>query len=278
MPPLTPGSVRDLLSAHGCRPSRALGQHFLADPNLARKIVRLADVGAGDRVVEIGPGIGSLTVALAEAGARVVALELDRHLLPVLDEVLTDAGRRDAVEVVAGDGLTADFRSLTGGGEWVCVSNLPYNVATPMVVRLLEEFPEMTRGLVMVQREVGERLVAGPGTKAYGAVSVKVGYYAAAQIVGTVAATVFVPPPQVASALVRLDRRATPPVEVPSPDALFALVRAGFGQRRKTLRRSLAAALGDRTDAVLAAAGIDGRARAEALTLDDWARVCREAA
>jgi len=274
MPPLTPGTVRDLLAAHGCRPSKALGQHFLADPNLARKIVRLADVQAGDRVVEIGPGIGSLTVALAEAGAQVVALELDRHLVPILAEVVEGS----AVAVVEGDAMTADFRTLTGGGEWACVSNLPYNVATPMVMRLLDEFPEMTRCLVMVQREVGERIVAGPGTKAYGAVSVKVAYYAEARIVGTVAATVFVPPPNVASALVRLDRRAEPPVDVPSPQALFALVRAGFGQRRKTLRRALAPALGDRTEAVLAAAGVDNRTRAEELTLADWARVCREAA
>lgn len=275
MQPLTPGAVRDLLAAHGCRPSRALGQHFLADPNLARKIVRLAEVVPGERVVEIGPGVGSLTVALAEAGAQVVAIELDRHLLPILHEVVDGA---HGVDVVEGDGLTADLRALTADQHWVCVSNLPYNLATPMVVRLLEEFPEMTRALVMVQREVGERLVAGPGTKAYGAVSVKVAYFAEARIVGTVAATVFVPPPKVASALVRLDRRAAPPVEVPSPEALFALVRTGFGQRRKTLRRALEPALGERTVAVLTAAGVDAGSRAEALSLADWARVCREAA
>lgn len=278
MPSLTPGSVRDLLAAHGCRPSRALGQHFLADPNLARKIVRLADVERGERIVEIGPGIGSLTVALAEAGAQVVALELDRHLFPVLAAVLADGDHAAAVTVEQGDALHADFRALTGGGRWACVSNLPYNVATPMVVRLLEEFPEMTRCLVMVQKEVGARLVAGPGTKDYGAVSVKVAYYAEARMVGTVAATVFVPPPNVASALVRLDRRAVPPVDVPSTEALFALVRAGFGQRRKTLRRALEPALGARTGSVLEAAGIDGASRAEALRLEDWARLCREAA
>jgi len=276
---LTPGAVRDLLAAHDRRPSRALGQHFLADPNLARKIVRLADVRAGDRVLEIGPGIGSLTVALAETGAHVVALELDRYLLPVLDDVV---GGAPNVEVAQGDALVVDLDALMGGpgeaSDWACVSNLPYNVATPMVVRLLEEFPAMSRCLVMVQREVGERLVAGPGTKAYGAVSLKVAYYANARLVDTVAATVFVPPPNVASALVRLDRHPTPPVDVPSPDALFALVRAGFAQRRKTLRRSLEPALGDRTEWVLAAAGIDSRSRAEALDLDDWARVCREAA
>ena len=272
---LTPGAVRDLLAAHDRRPSRALGQHFLADPNLARKIVRLADVHEGDRVLEIGPGIGSLTVALAETGAHGVALELDRHLLPVLDDVLDGAPN---VDVAQGDALVVDLDALMGTREWACVSNLPYNVATPMVVRLLEEFPAMSRCLVMVQREVGERLVAGPGTKAYGAVSLKVAYYANARIMDTVAATVFVPPPNVASALVRFDRHEAPPVQVPSPDALFHLVRTGFAQRRKTLRRALAPALGPRTEAVLAAAGIDGRARAEALDLDDWARVCREAA
>src|SRR5262245_47099945 len=272
---LTPGAVRDLLAAHDRRPSRALGQHFLADPNLARKIVRLADVAASDHVLEIGPGVGSLTVALAETGAHVVALELDRYLLPVLEDVVGDAPN---VAVAHGDALVVNLDALMDADDWACVSNLPYNVATPMVVRLLEEFPAMSRCLVMVQREVGERLVAGPGTKAYGAVSLKVAYYANARLVDTVAATVFVPPPNVASALVRLDRYQTPPVDVPSPDALFRLVRAGFAQRRKTLRRALEPALGDRTVSVLAAAGIDSRARAESLDLDDWARVCREAA
>jgi 16S rRNA (adenine1518-N6/adenine1519-N6)-dimethyltransferase len=274
MPPLTPASVRALLAAHGCRPSRALGQNFLADPNVARRIVRLAEIEPGEQVLEIGPGVGSLTVALVEAGARVVAVELDRHLVPILAEVLGDAD----VVVVTDDALRADFDALTSGEPWACISNLPYNLATPIVVRLLEEFPHMTRALVMVQREVGERFVAGPGSKAYGAVSVKIAYYARARIVGTVSATVFVPPPKVTSVLVRLDRLETPPVSVPSEARLFEIVRAGFAQRRKTLRRSLAAALGDRTEAVLAAAGVDPGARAEALTLDDWARVCREAA
>ena len=273
MPSLTPAAIRDLLDAHGCSPSRALGQNFLADPNLADKIVRLADVAPGDPVLEIGPGLGSLTVALVAAGAEVVALELDRHLVPVLAGVVGDSAR-----VVVGDALVVDLDELLDDRSWTCVSNLPYNVATPLVVRILEEFPRVTRLLVMVQKEVGERLVAGPGTKAYGAVSVKVAYHATARLVGTVGPTVFVPPPKVASALVRLDRHAAPPVDVPSPDALFGLVRAGFAQRRKTLRRSLAPVLGDRTEAALAAAGIPSSARAEVLDLDDWARLCREAA
>src|SRR4029450_6202022 len=162
---LTPGAVRDLLAAHDRRPSRALGQHFLADPNLARQILRPADVDARDRVLEIGPGVGSLTVALAETGAHVVALELGPYLLPLLAEVVGDAPN---VEVAQGDALVADLDALMGDHEWACVSNLPYNVATPMVVRLLEEFPAMSRCLVMVQREVGERLVAGAGTGGVG--------------------------------------------------------------------------------------------------------------
>lgn len=273
MESLTPAAIRALLAEHGCRPSRALGQHFLADPNLAAKIVRLADVAPGDPVLEIGPGLGSLTVALRAAGAEVVALELDRHLVPVLAGVVGDG-----VRIVEGDALTADLADLLDDRAWICVSNLPYNVATPVVVRILEEFPHVTRGLVMVQKEVGERLVAGPGTKAYGAVSVKVAYYARARLVGTVAASVFVPAPKVESALVRLDRHPVPPVEVPSPAALFGLVRAGFAQRRKTLRRSLAPVLGDRADAVLTDAGIAPSDRAEVLDLDDWARLCRAAA
>lgn len=278
MQSLTPGAVRALLVAHGCRPSRALGQHFLADPNLARKIVRLADVRAGERILEIGPGVGSLTVALVDAGAHVVALELDRHLLPILEEVLGDALTAGHVELVHGDALTADLRALMGLGGWACVSNLPYNIATPTVIRLLEEYPEMHRALVMVQREVGDRLVAGPGGRDYGAVSVKVAYYARARVVGTVSATVFVPPPKVGSSLVRLDRHVRPPVDVPSTDRLFSLVRAGFAQRRKTLRRALTPVLGERTETVLAAAGVAANARAESLALEDWARLCREAA
>ena len=273
MQSLTPSAIRELLDTHGCRPSRALGQHFLADPNLAAKIVRLADVGPGDPVLEIGPGLGSLTLALRAAGAEVVALELDRYLVPVLAEVVGES-----VRIVEGDALTVDLDDVLDDRSWTCVSNLPYNVATPLVVRLLEEFPRVTRCLVMVQKEVGERMVAGPGTKAYGAVSVKIAYYGTARMVGTVAATVFVPPPKVASALVRIDRHPAPPVSVPSADALFGLVRSGFAQRRKTLRRSLAPVLGERTEAVLAAADIAPTARAEVLDLDDWARLCREAA
>lgn len=272
MPPSTPVSVRALLAEHDLHPSRALGQHFLTDPNTARRIARLADLEAGTKVLEIGPGLGSLTVALADTGAHVRALELDRHLVSVLEQ--TVAGRDD-IEVVAGDALTFDLATLAGDG-WACVSNLPYNVATPIVVRLLEDAPQVTRLLVMVQREAGERLAAGPGDAAYGAVSVKVAYYASARVVGVVPPTVFAPQPKVESVLVRFDRHPAPPVQVPSTATLFRLVRAGFAHRRKMLRGALRPVLGGRTESALVAAGIAPTDRAEALGLAAWATLARE--
>jgi 16S rRNA (adenine1518-N6/adenine1519-N6)-dimethyltransferase len=275
---LTPSTVRALLADHGLRPRRALGQHFLADPNTARRIVRLAGIGDGAHVLEIGPGLGSLTLALAEAGAGVVALELDDRLASVLATTLAEAGvDADAVRVEVGDALEVDLAGMIDDdhAEWHSVSNLPYNVATPVVVRLLEEVPRVAYLLVMVQREVGERLAARPGSRAYGAVSVKVAYFADAEVAGVVPPTVFVPPPKVESVLVRMTRRAEPPVEVPSPARLFALVRAGFAQRRKMLRRSLRPALGDGVAEVLTAAGVDPSTRAEALSLSEWAAVAR---
>jgi 16S rRNA (adenine1518-N6/adenine1519-N6)-dimethyltransferase len=259
---LSPVDVRALLAAHDLHPSRALGQNFLVDPNTARRIVRLADVGTADRVLEIGPGLGSLTLALADAAAEVRALELDRHLLPALSSVVGDL---PGVTIVEGDAMQVDLTDLLGDGAgWICVSNLPYNVATPVVLRLLDEAPQVDRLLVMVQREVGERLAAGPGSRVYGAVSVRIAYHAEARVVG--------------AALVRIDRRPAPAVDVADPDAMFELVRAGFAQRRKMLRRALRPALGGRVEAVLVGAGIDPSLRAEALGIDEWAALARSAA
>lgn len=274
----TATSIRALLAEHGAAPSRALGQHFLADPNTARRIVRLADLGAGDRVLEIGPGVGSLTAALLEADAVVTALELDRHVLPLLAAVVDGTGRAERVRVVQGDALAVDLVELVGPEPIACVSNLPYNVATPIVMRLLDEVPQVQRLLVMVQREVGDRMAAPVGGREYGAVSVKIAYHGVARVVGSVAPSVFLPPPRVDSALVRIDRHASPTVDVPSRDALFALVQAGFAQRRKMLRRALVPHLGDRTVPVLEAAGVDPAARAETLDLAAWAALARAAA
>lgn len=264
---LSGADVRRLLDTYGLAPSRARGQNFVVDPNTVRRIARLSGVGAGDRVVEIGAGLGSLTLALAETGASVTAIEVDSGLVPALRSVVEPAG----ATVVEGDALRLDWAALLGAGPWVLVANLPYNVATPLVADLLDGVPAISRMLVMVQREVAERLAAGPGHDAYGAVSVKVAYWATAKVVGRVPATVFHPVPNVESALVRIDRRPAPAVgpEV-DPEWLFRLVRAGFGQRRKMLRRSLAALV---PAEAFVAAGIRPEARAEELAVEDWGRL-----
>lgn len=268
---LSPRQVTDLLEIHGLAPSRALGQNFVADPNTVRRIARLAGVGAGDRVLEIGAGLGSLTLALAETGASVTAVEVDRGLLAVLASVV--AGH--AIRVVGGDAMTLDWDAVLGTAPgWVLVANLPYNLATPLVADLLDGTPQITRMLVMVQREVGERLAAGVGDDGYGAVSVKVGYWATAAVVGRVPASVFVPRPRVESVLVSIVRRARPAVNV-EPAALFDLVRAGFAQRRKMLRRSLAEVV---PAAAFASAGIAPTRRAEELDVAAWGRLAVAAA
>jgi 16S rRNA (adenine1518-N6/adenine1519-N6)-dimethyltransferase len=265
--------VLRLLDDNQISPSRALGQNFVADANTVRRIARVAAVGPGDRVVEIGAGLGSLTLALAETGASVVAVERDRWLVPVLNKVLDERAPNAAVEVVEADAMQLDWAGLLGPAPgWVLVANLPYNVATPLVADLLDYVPVVTRMLVMVQDEVARRLVAGPGSPAYGAVSVKVAYWAEAALVGTVPSSVFVPRPKVGSALVSVRRRPAPAVDphLVAPDALFRLVRAGFAQRRKMLRRSLAGLV---PAAAYAAAGIDDEARPEHLSVTEWGRL-----
>jgi 16S rRNA (adenine1518-N6/adenine1519-N6)-dimethyltransferase len=259
--------VSDLLDRHGLRPRRALGQNFVVDPNTVRRIARLAEVGPGDDVLEIGAGLGSLTLALAETGASVTAIEADSRLVAILSEVVAGFG----VTIIEGDALRLDLTEVLEGGHWVAVANLPYNVATPLVLRLLERVPAVERMLVMVQREVGERLAARVGDDAYGAVSVKVAYWARAAVVGAVPATVFVPRPNVESALVQIERRSTPAIDAAiERRRLFALIDHGFGQRRKMLRRALAGVVA--ADA-FACAGIRPQARAEELDIDAWGRL-----
>lgn len=265
---LTRREVTELLSRNGIRPSRALGQNFVVDPNTVRRIARLAAVGPGDEVVEIGAGLGSLTLALADTGAGVVAVELDRYVTPVLRSLVEPKG----VRVVEGDALRLDWAALLGaGGPWVLVANLPYNVATPLVLTLLERAPMIGRMLVMVQREAGERLAAGPGDPAYGAVSVKLAYRARAEVVGRVPATVFVPQPNVESVLVSVERREAPAVAVDEARFL-SLVEAGFAHRRKMLRGALAGLV---DTAAFAAAGVRPEARAEELDVETWGRLTR---
>ena len=257
-----------LLESRGLRPSRALGQNFVVDPNTVRRIARLANVGENDLVLEIGAGLGSLTLALLETGAEVIAVEVDRYLLDVLRETVEPHGAR----VVHADAMDTDFADILKGRRAVVVANLPYNVATPLVLRLLEEVPEVTRMLVMVQREVGERLAASAGDEAYGAVSVRVAYFARARVVGRGGPAVFLPRPHVESALVEIVRRDAPAVdpEVVSEAALFDVVRTAFAQRRKMLRRSLAEWA---SEGVFERAGIDSTRRPEELSLEEFAKL-----
>ena len=256
--------VGALLSDHGLAPRRQLGQNFVADPNTVRRIARLAGVGPGDHVLEIGAGLGSLTLALAETGAELVAVEVDRGIVPVLREVVADAAN---VNVVEADALRADWDALLASApSWVLVANLPYNVATPLVCDLLDGVPAIARMLVMVQREVAERFCATPRSEAYGAVSVKVAYWATSRVAGTVPASVFVPRPNVESALAEIVRRPAPATDA-DREVLFHLVRVAFGQRRKMLRRSLAAEVDPE---VFAAAGIDPQRRPEELDVVEW--------
>ncbi|MGA7756399.1 MAG: 16S rRNA (adenine(1518)-N(6)/adenine(1519)-N(6))-dimethyltransferase RsmA [Ilumatobacteraceae bacterium] len=276
-------AIRELLDTAALAPRRDLGQNFVADPNTVRRIAAIARVGPGDRVVEIGAGLGSLTLALADTGADVTAIEVDHGVVPILRHVVAE---RTNVTVVEADAMTLDWPALltgpagdagsTGAGAvtssndhppWVLVANLPYNVATPLICDLLDEVPEIHRMLVMVQREAAERFAARPRTSAYGAVSVKAAFWGAAKIVGHVPASVFVPRPNVESALVEITRHQPPPTD---PGALFGLVRTAFGQRRKMLRRSLAGIVEPET---FEAAGISPTARPEELDVDAWCRL-----
>jgi len=270
-------AVRDLAARYAIRPSKALGQHFLIDPNLARAIAADADVGVGDRVVEVGAGLGSLTLALAATGAHVRAIEFDRAVLPALREVTADAER---VEVVAADATRIDWAAELGGAvPWTLCANLPYNVSVDVVLAVLERAGSVHRLLVMVQREVGERFVAGPGDPEDGPAGLRIAYHAHGELVRRVAPSVFWPRPKVASVVVWLERLPRPPVDV-DPATLWRVVDAGFAQRRKAIR-SAVVRLGidpGRADDLLRANGIDPRARAEQLSLEDFARLALELA
>jgi 16S rRNA (adenine1518-N6/adenine1519-N6)-dimethyltransferase len=273
-PLLTPGRVRALLDRHGLRPSRALGQHYLADPNTARKVVRLAGVRQGESVVEVGPGLGSLTLALREAGAEVVAVEADARLLPALAEALGDD---PLVRVVVADALRVDLGALAPAAA-ALVANLPYNIAATLVLRVLAGTPRIGHQTVMVQREVGERLAARPGTAAYGAASAKVAALAEARVLAPVSRRVFLPEPHVDSVLVRLDRREHPALRGLAYAEVARVIDAAFAQRRKILRNTLrglgldAAGVED----LGRAAGVDLAQRAERLGIEQFAALARE--
>jgi 16S rRNA (adenine1518-N6/adenine1519-N6)-dimethyltransferase len=266
-----PADIRALAARLGVRPTKALGQNFVHDANTVRRIVRTAALRPGEPVLEVGPGLGSLTLGLLAGGHPVVAVEVDPVLAAALPETVAARLPDAPLAVCAADAMRVTALPAPASA---LVANLPYNVAVPVILHLLEAFPALGHGLVMVQAEVAERLAAAPGSKAYGVPSVKVAWYAVATRAGTVPASVFWPVPNVESGLVRLVRRPAPPTSA-SRAEVFAVVDAAFAQRRKTLRAALAGWAGSpaAAEAALRAAGVDPTARGETLAVGDFARL-----
>ncbi|WP_243745217.1 16S rRNA (adenine(1518)-N(6)/adenine(1519)-N(6))-dimethyltransferase RsmA [Streptomyces hainanensis] len=271
---LGPADVRELAAALGVRPTKQRGQNFVIDANTVRRIVRAAEVGPDDVVVEVGPGLGSLTLALLATARHVTAVEIDDTLAAALPATVAARlpERVDHFGLVHADALRVT--ELPGPAPGALVANLPYNVAVPVLLHMLATFPSLERALVMVQSEVADRLVAGPGSKVYGVPSVKAAWYAHARRAGAIGRTVFWPAPNVDSGLVALTRRE-PPATTASRAEVFAVVDAAFAQRRKTLRSALAGWAGSpaAAEAACEAAGVPSTARGEALTVEDFARL-----
>lgn len=271
---LDPSTVRRLAERIGLRPTKQRGQNFVTDPNTVRRIVDKSRIGADDVVIEVGPGLGSLTLGLLETGARVVAIEIDEALAGLLPETVAELqpGAADRLAVIAADALTVG--ELPGPAPTAVVANLPYNVSVPVLLHLLATFDTWRTGLVMVQLEVADRLVAQPGSRTYGVPSAKLAWYADATRVGTVPPTVFWPAPNVDSGLVRLVRHEPPETTAPR-HLVFAVIDAAFAQRRKMLRSALAGLFGSSQAAVAAieAAGLASTARGEVLSVTDFARI-----
>ncbi len=286
---LGPAEIRDLAELLGVQPTKKLGQNFVIDANTVRRIVRTAGVRAGQTVVEIGPGLGSLTLGLLEAGARVVAVEIDRRLAEQLPLTIAEMGaprsaaleaRGETQPAAALTVVTADALAVTSLDPVpsVLVANLPYNVSVPVLLHFLEHFPSITSGVVMVQAEVGQRLAAAPGSKIYGGPSVKAAWYGQFRLAGNVSRQVFWPVPNVDSVLVAFERH-DPPGDEAARRATFALIDAAFGQRRKMLRQALGGILGGSAaaSARVEAAGLAATARGEELGVLDYLRIARAA-
>ena len=271
--------IRSLAADLDVTPTKKLGQNFVVDANTVRKIVHVARVTAADRVVEIGPGLGSLTLAILEAGASVTAVEIDHRLAERLPDTAAAHGVADgALTVVDADALRVT--DLPGDPN-VLVANLPYNVSVPVLLHFLQTFSGLQRGVVMVQAEVGERLAAPSGSKVYGVPSIKAAWYGHWRLAGTVSRQVFWPVPNVDSVLVAFERDAVPRGDDAERRAVFEIVDAAFQQRRKMLRQALAGVLGGSAAAatgVLEAAGVDPTARGEQLSIEDFVTIARTAA
>jgi 16S rRNA (adenine1518-N6/adenine1519-N6)-dimethyltransferase len=275
---LTLAQLRPLFDKYGIQPTKRFGQNFLIDQNHLRRVVDTAQVEAGDCVLEIGPGAGSLTKALAEKGARVLALELDPYLLPLLGEVLAPYPNATVLQT---DALKEDLGVLLprhfGEGKPVkVVANIPYNITSPLLIQFLTHTPKFASITLMVQREVAERLRAAPDTDNYGALTLFAQFYASVTLAAIVPKQSFLPPPKVDSAIIHLVPHATPPVEVPTPESFFTLTRAAFGQRRKTLNNALQSVVEkEKLQEALERVGIDGIRRGETLGASEYAALAR---
>lgn len=273
---LGPADIRNLAAGLDLTPTKRHGQNFVIDPNTVRRIVRLAKLQPDDVVVEVGPGLGSLTLGLLSVAREVVAIEIDDRLAGQLPKTVTDRNPAAAkqLRVITADALTATSETLGEPPPTAFVANLPYNVAVPIVLHLLATLPEVTTGLVMVQLEVAARLAASPGSRIYGVPSVKMQWFGSVESVGTVGPKVFWPEPRVDSGLVRFVRGSAPTCET-SRQQVFAAIDAGFSQRRKKLRSALSTWAGGLpvADSILAQAGIHPDARGEDLTLAEFAAI-----
>jgi 16S rRNA (adenine1518-N6/adenine1519-N6)-dimethyltransferase len=271
-----PHNTIEVLRRHNFTFQKKYGQNFLIDPNVLQRVMDAAGVAEDDCVLEIGPGIGTMTQLLAERAGKVVAVEIDRNLIPILEETLSPYPN---VTVINEDILKLDVRELISGQEGCpvkVVANLPYYITTPIIMSLLESGAPLENITVMVQKEVAERMQAGPGTKEYGALSLAVQYYSEPEVVANVPPNCFIPRPNVGSAVIRLTRYGTPPVQAADAGKLFAIIRASFNQRRKTLANSLGNAPGlgvsrERVAQVLEEMGLPAMVRGEALTLTQFA-------
>lgn len=263
--------LKDMMEKHDLRPSKSLGQNFVVDPNTILKIIRAANIEKGEQILEIGPGLGSLTSQLS-ATSKVVAIELDRYLVPALEEVLDHFGKRENVEIVQEDAMKIDWQEFFAQrqGVWKMVANLPYNIATPLLVTLLENAPEIQAIYVMVQLEVGERFAASPKSKAYGIPSVKAQYWAETKVLGKVSPNVFLPVPKVDSAILQIIRKPSPP-EVNYAN-FSRLIQTAFQHRRKMIRKSLNTLV---PLANFSIAEVSPQARPEELSVTDWVKLAK---
>jgi len=271
----SPAVITVLMEKHKFKISKALGQNFLVDKNITEKIISAAGIGKGDFVVEIGAGMGVLTVAAADLASKVFAIEKDKALIPILKEVTKEYNN---VEIILNDALKENINELAKGSKIKVIGNLPYYIATTLIMKILEQKTNAESLTVMVQKEVADRIKAGPGTKSYGTLSLAVNYYCQIEHVTDVPGSVFIPKPDVDSTVLKLIVRKEPPVSIPDETIFFSCIKAGFGQRRKTLLNSLTGLYGLDKSAVaraLSGAGIDPKRRGETLSIFEFAELSR---